>query len=117
MPTPPWHRSSIWRGEREDIRLSFRDGALAPDLRCAIAHRGILGFRARCFGSPRNDAMSPLRWGRLFGLRFDLADRVDDGIKGQHGRGMPGLVIAHRLEQRDVSPLALWRAAVFLQHP
>src|ERR1700694_3988024 len=23
-------------------------GALAPDLRCAIAHRGILGFRVRC---------------------------------------------------------------------
>jgi len=28
---------------------SFRDGALAPDLRCAIAHRGISRFRVRCF--------------------------------------------------------------------
>jgi len=24
------------------------------DLRCAIAHRGIPGFRVRCFASPRN---------------------------------------------------------------
>ena len=27
----------------------------APDLRCAIAHRGISRFRVRCFASPRND--------------------------------------------------------------
>src|SRR6266478_4942668 len=33
----------------------FRDGASAPDLRCAIAHRGISRFRVRCFASPRND--------------------------------------------------------------
>src|SRR6266702_2783291 len=26
-----------------------------PDLRCAIAHRGISRFRVRCFASPRND--------------------------------------------------------------
>src|SRR5512141_1696733 len=37
--------------------LSFRDGALAPDLRCAIAHRGISRFRVRCFASPRNDVV------------------------------------------------------------
>src|ERR1700724_4868353 len=36
---------------------SFRDGALAPDLRCAIAHRGISKFRVRCFASPRNDGL------------------------------------------------------------
>src|SRR6202171_3265307 len=45
--------------------MSFRDGALAPDLRCAIAHRGISRFRVRCFASPRNDrvwvASSPQR--------------------------------------------------------
>src|ERR1700730_5551256 len=35
--------------------LSFRDSALAPDLRCAIAHRGISRFPVRCFASPRND--------------------------------------------------------------
>ena len=28
--------------------LSFRDGAQAPELRCAIAHRGISRFRVRC---------------------------------------------------------------------
>ena len=36
-----------------------------PDLRCAIAHRGISRFRVRCFASPRNDgvwvASSPQR--------------------------------------------------------
>src|SRR6476620_9363291 len=34
--------------------------ALAPHLRCAIAHWGISRFRVRCFASPRNDgAVSP----------------------------------------------------------
>jgi len=42
------------------VLLSFRDGALAPDLRCAIAHRGISRFRVRCFASPRNDTQSGL---------------------------------------------------------
>jgi hypothetical protein len=28
-----------------------------PDLRCAIAHRGISRFRVRCFASPRNDGV------------------------------------------------------------
>src|ERR1700756_522423 len=28
-----------------------------PDLRCAIAHRGISRFRVRCFASPRNDGL------------------------------------------------------------
>src|SRR6478736_6111242 len=36
-------------------RALFGDGALAPDLRCAIAHRGISRFRVRYFASPRND--------------------------------------------------------------
>ncbi|SHG55652.1 hypothetical protein SAMN05443248_1945 [Bradyrhizobium erythrophlei] len=40
---------------------SFRDGAPAPDLRCAIAHRGISRFRVRCFASPRNDSAGFLR--------------------------------------------------------
>src|SRR6266436_7501047 len=39
------------------VGRSFRDGALAPDLRCAIAHRGISRFRVRCFASPRNDGV------------------------------------------------------------
>src|ERR1700682_881059 len=29
-----------------------------PDLRCAIAHRGISRFRVRCFASPRNDDLA-----------------------------------------------------------
>ena len=39
----------------DHVTRPFRDGALAPDLRCAIAHRGIPRFRVRCFASPRND--------------------------------------------------------------
>src|SRR5258705_3935922 len=61
------------------------------------------------------EALSLRRY-RLFGLRLDLADRVDHGIEGQHRRSMPRLVIAHRLEQRDIGPLALRGTAVFLQH-
>src|SRR5438552_475378 len=45
-----------WSASDEAIHSSsFRDGAPAPDLRCAIAHRGISRSRARCFASPRND--------------------------------------------------------------
>src|ERR1700692_2394211 len=49
-------RRRIWECLRNATsRSSFRDGALAPDHRCAIAHRGISRFRVRCFASPRND--------------------------------------------------------------
>src|SRR5436190_5468553 len=41
---------------------SFRDGALAPDHRCAIAHRGISRFRVRCLASPRNDGAKLRRY-------------------------------------------------------
>src|SRR5205085_10359222 len=44
---------------RPQSSASFRDGALAPDLRCAIAHRGIPRFRVRCGASPRNDGPHP----------------------------------------------------------
>src|SRR5258708_16996452 len=68
--------------------------------------------------APRNDGWpSALRRYRLFGLRLDLADRVDHGIEGQHRRGMPGLVIAHRLQQRHNGPLAFRPGSVFLQPP
>src|SRR5260221_6200791 len=50
------------REERSEQTTSFRDGALAPDLRCAVAHRGISRFSdvqlhivIRRFASPRND--------------------------------------------------------------
>src|SRR6266436_1179511 len=42
-------------------RPSFRDGALAPDLRCAIAHRGISRFRVWSFGPSRNDEVQRSR--------------------------------------------------------
>src|SRR4051794_5018301 len=48
-------------GDHGYLVSSFRDGALAPDLRCAIAHRGISRFRVRCFASPRNDERTPPR--------------------------------------------------------
>src|SRR6184192_3720689 len=45
-------------GERfPPMEPSFRDGALAPDLRYAIAYRGISRFRVRCCASPRNDGV------------------------------------------------------------
>src|SRR6266478_2029265 len=87
----------------------------------ALARTGIPRLSARDSG-PREDACPgmteslSLRRNRLFALRLDLADRVDHGIEGQHRRGMPSLVVAHRLEQPDIGPLALRRAAVFLQH-
>src|ERR1700682_4345379 len=50
---------SSWRGAKRPKQSapSFRDGALAPDLRCAIAHRGISRFRVRVFDAPRNDGL------------------------------------------------------------
>src|ERR1700683_1699599 len=56
---------------------------------------------------------------RIFGgaFSFDLPDGVHDGVKGQHGRRMPRLVVTHRLEHRDIGPLAArWRLAALLQH-
>jgi hypothetical protein len=57
-------------GVREDLEsVGARDGgerdrdsvipgwSTGPDLRCAIARRGISRFRVRCFASPRNDGI------------------------------------------------------------
>src|SRR5258708_12815058 len=86
------------------------DSGLARSLSSGRALRGPVG-------APRNDVkLSSLRRSRLPRPRFDLADCIDHGIEGQHGGSMPRLVVAHRLEQRDVGPLALRGAAVFLQH-
>src|SRR5229473_167195 len=79
--------------------------------RCAIAH--LRSTRRRV---SRNDELSALCRDRLLRLRLDLADRIDHGVEGQHGRRMPRLVVAHRLEQGDIGPLALRGLAVFLQH-
>src|SRR5437899_10694541 len=58
----------------------------------------------------------PLSLRRLLRPGFDLADGVDHGVEGQHGRGMTGLVVAYGLEQGDVGPFALRGGTVFLQH-
>src|SRR6201747_566583 len=41
-----------------------------PELRCAIAHRGISRFRFRCFASPRNDGGFPMILPALFFYLF-----------------------------------------------
>ena len=51
---------------------------------------------------------------RLPGL--DLVERRDHRIEGEHGGGVARLVVAHRLEHRDVGPSAVRRRAVLLQH-
>jgi hypothetical protein len=51
-------REAIQTPSFPDAQLRIVDGASAPDLRCAIAHRGISRFRVRCFASPRNDGAS-----------------------------------------------------------
>src|SRR5258708_32518574 len=52
--------SRIMRRIRESWRAKVASAVMpgwseGPDLRCAIAHRGISRFRVRCFASPRND--------------------------------------------------------------
>jgi hypothetical protein len=59
---------------KQSIRPSFRDGALAPDLRCAITHRGISRFRVRCFASPRNDVL------QLGCLKFESETQAVSGF-------------------------------------
>ena len=51
--------------------------------------------------------------GACAGAAFDLAERLDDGVEGQQGRGVAGLVVAHRLQHRDVRPAARPAAAPF----
>jgi hypothetical protein len=47
---------------------------------------------------------------------FDLLDTSDRRVEGEQRRGMPGLVIAHRLQDRDIGPFAARRGAIFLEH-
>ena len=51
-----------------------------------------------------------------FALRLDLVERRNHRIEGEHGGGVARLVVAHRLEHRDIGPFAGGRRAVFLQH-
>jgi len=83
---------------------SFRGGALAPDLRCAIAHRGISRFRVRCFASPRNDGLTRTTF--MASIHKDIAIDAHPGdvwaavrdFGAVHQRLAPGFVIDARLE-------------------
>src|SRR5665811_540849 len=53
------------RGEDPDSVIpGWSEG---PDLRCAIAHRGISRFRVRCFASPRTDNLDHAAPSRIGG--------------------------------------------------
>jgi hypothetical protein len=45
------------RAKRSDPDAVIPGWSAGPDLRCAIAHRGISRFRVRCSASPRNDGV------------------------------------------------------------
>src|SRR5712671_4479985 len=71
-------------------------GMVREDLRCAIAHRGILGFRVRCFAAPRNDgvwiasrSLSSGARSRLASLLEQVSADQDNGL----GRGVLGPVV------------------------
>ncbi len=51
-------------------------------------------------GRPRSSGRRPRRGSR------DLPERVDDRVEGQQRRGVPRLVVAHRLEHREFGPFA-----------
>lgn len=59
---------------------------------------------------------SALRRRGMLGSGFDLADGVDHRIESQQGRGVPRLVVPHRLQQFYVVPFAAGRRAILFQH-
>src|SRR5665811_1726646 len=52
----------------------------------------------------------------LASLGVDLIERRYHRIESEHGRGVARLVVAHRLEHRDVGPFAGGRRAVLFEH-
>ncbi len=53
-----WRSMTIFARKRRSNPDSVIPGwSAGPDLRCAIAHRGISRFRVRCCASPRNDTV------------------------------------------------------------
>src|SRR5207244_2199793 len=75
------------------LETSFRDGPKGPDLRCAIAHRGISRFRVRRYASPRNDPSK--KPGRSTGpYYFDQRNRLRGFIRN---RGIVAIGIALRI--------------------
>jgi hypothetical protein len=57
-----------------------------PDLRCAIAHRGISRFRVRCFASPRNDGVCSCSKHGFATPRRDAPELCKD-LSPHRGRG------------------------------
>src|SRR6266436_4056137 len=58
VPAPDFRRLIVrWVGHSFDSILDsvIPGWSEGPDLRCAIAHRGISRLQVRCFASPRND--------------------------------------------------------------
>jgi len=61
------HIQLIWVGRQAKFRKIGNSGVVVPgwsegpDLRCAIAHRGIPGFRVRAKRAPRNDRLKTKR--------------------------------------------------------
>src|SRR5579883_2183512 len=49
-------------------------------------------------------------------LGLDLIDGIDHRIEGQQRGRVSRLVVAHRLQHRDIAPPALGWGAVFLEH-
>src|SRR6202042_2883393 len=96
-------RPAAWprcrRSSNQELETSFRGARSAyPES----------GFRVHAKARvPDEDFIHPLHLCWLSGLGLDLADGIDHGVEGQHGRGMARLVIAYRLEQRDIGPFAL----------
>src|SRR5437667_2886041 len=69
------------------------------------------------FAVTRQAVFRTLSSSRLSGaLLLDLADGVDHRVKGEHGRGMACLVVAHWLQIFQVGVPAFGRRAVFLEH-
>src|SRR3954447_14681216 len=80
-----------------------------PDLRCAIAHRGISRFSdvqlhigVRCCASPRNDKSLPINDPALVAVKLQAAERtalieIADGIRRQFcllGHGVFAKILA-----------------------
>ena len=57
-----------------------------PDLRCAIAHRGISRFRVRCFASPRNDGVCS---NSKHDFQFQMYVRPRDAMRPRHCLALP----------------------------
>src|SRR5882724_12575203 len=65
-----------WQAPRSSPDTVIPGWSAGPDLRCAIAHRGISRFRVRCFASPRNDGVwvaSSIRRNEYNGFDFQTA--------------------------------------------